>query len=376
MARANELVAGWMRAAGMKPRVDTAGNLIGRYPGPDTAAGVLLLGSHLDTVRDAGAYDGPLGVLVAVACVERLHRAGRRLPFTIDVAAFADEEGTRFGVGCLGSRALAGTFGDDLLTLVDDDGVTLADALRAFGGDPAAIGAAARDGERLLGYCEVHIEQGPALERLGIPLGAVSAIAGATRAEIVFAGAAGHAGTVPMHARRDALAAAAEWVLAVERAGAATVGMVATVGVLDVRPAAANVIPGSARATVDVRHADDATRRRAVDDLRERASDIARARGLAARWRLLDDTPTVAMDERLSDALAVAARACSLEPVRLPSGAGHDAVALSERMPVAMLFVRCAGGVSHCPEEAVDAADVEAAVAVLDRFLLDLGAGA
>jgi allantoate deiminase len=192
----------------------------------------------------------------------------------------------------------------------------------------------------------------------------------------VFAGAAGHAGTVPMHARRDALAAAAEWVLGVERAGAATVGMVATVGVLDVRPAAANVIPGSARATVDVRHADDATRRRAVDDLRERASDIARARGLAARWRLLDDTPTVAMDERLSDALAVAARACSLEPVRLPSGAGHDAVALSERMPVAMLFVRCAGGVSHCPEEAVDAADVEAAVAVLDRFLLDLGAGA
>ena len=374
MARANELVAGWMRGAGMAPRIDAAGNLVARYPGADPHAGALLLGSHLDTVRDAGAYDGPLGVLVAVACVERLHRAERRLPFAIDVVAFADEEGTRFGVGCLGSRALAGTFGPELLTLVDENGVTLGDALRDFGGDPGAVGAA-YDGERLLGYCEVHIEQGPVLEERGLPLGVVSAISGATRAEVVFAGSAGHAGTVPMHARRDALAAAAQWVLAVEAAGVGTVGLVATVGVLDVRPGAANVVPGSARATLDVRHPDDARRRRAVDELRERASEIARARGLAARWLLLDETPTVAMDRRLSDALAEAARACSLEPLRLPSGAGHDAIALADRLPVAMLFVRCAGGVSHSPEESVDAADVEAAVMVLDRFLLDLVGG-
>jgi allantoate deiminase len=222
----------------------------------------------------------------------------------------------------------------------------------------------------------VHIEQGPALEDLGVPLGVVSAIAGATRAEVVFAGAAGHAGTVPMHSRRDPLSATAEWVLAVEGAAAATTGLVATVGVLDVHPGAPNVVPGSVRATLDVRHPDDAVRRRAVGELRDRASSIARSRGVAARWRSLLDTPAVAMDERLTELLAGAARACGFEPVRLPSGAGHDAVALAGLLPVAMLFVRCAGGVSHSPEERVGVADVAAAVAVLERFVTDLGAGA
>jgi allantoate deiminase len=347
MRRANELVGAWMRAAGMEVREDAVGNLVGRLAGPDGAR-TLVLGSHLDSVRDAGRYDGPLGVLVALAAVERVQ--AERLPFAVEVIGFADEEGVRFGTAYLGSAAVAGRFDPRWLQLRDAEGVALRDLLR---GDPAT---AARDPSELLGYAEVHIEQGPVLEGLGEPVGAVTAIAGQTHAEVRFDGEAGHAGTVPMDARRDALAAAAEWVLAVEGSG-----VLATVGRIAVEPGARNVIPARARLSLDVRDADDATRRAAVGALRERAREIARRRGLDLAWDETGDVPAVAMDERLTSAFGV--------PVRLPSGAGHDAATMASITPAAMLFVRCRGGISHNPAESVEEADVAVAIDVLERFL-------
>ena len=366
MERANDLVGRWMEEAGMAARVDAARNLVGHLPGSEADAGTLLLGSHLDTVRDAGAFDGPLGVLCAIDCVARLRAEEVTLPFALDVLGFSDEEGVRFGSAYLGSRALAGTLDDALLDRADDDGVTVRAAL---GGTAAP---ASRAGERLLGYCEVHIEQGPVLEERGLPVGVVAAIAGATRAEVRFRGRAGHAGTVPMALRRDAAAALAELVLAVEAVGRSADGLVATVGRLEVRPGAPNVVPGEALGTIDVRHADDAVRAGAVAAIRARAEAIAEARGVESTWRDLLETAAVAMDPALSERLAAAVRAAGVEPLRLASGAGHDAVALAGTAPVAMLFVRCAGGVSHHPDEAVDAADVAVALDVLDGFVRGL----
>ena len=364
MARANALVGRWMEEAGMAARVDAAHNLVGSLPGSDPAAGTLLLGSHLDTVRDAGAFDGQLGVLCAIDCVARLRAEEVTLPFAIDVLGFSDEEGVRFGSAYLGSRALAGTLDDALLGRADADGVTVREAMGA--------GDAARRGERLLGYCEVHIEQGPVLEARGLPVGVVAAIAGATRAEVRFWGRAGHAGTVPMELRRDAACALAELVLAVEATGRSAPGLVATVGRLEVAPGAPNVVPGDAVATVDVRHADDAVRLDAVAALRERAAAIAAARDVGWAWEELLSQGAVAMDDGLSDRLAAAVDAAGVEPLRLAGGAGHDAVALAPLAPVAMLFVRCAGGVSHHPDESVAVADVAVALDVLDRFVRGL----
>ena len=372
MARANALVGDWMAEAGMTVRTDAAGNLVGRLEGGDPAAGTLLLGSHLDTVRDAGAFDGPLGVLAAVACVERLRAQGAALPFAIEVLGFSDEEGLRYGTAYLGSRAVAGSFEPALLDLVDDAGVTLGDALRAFGGAPEDVGGASRRGERLLGYCEVHIEQGPVLEGRDVPVGVVSAIAGATRAELDFAGRAGHAGTVPMDARHDAACAAAEWVLAVEAAARAEPGLVATVGRLEARPGAANVVPGAAVASLDVRHADDAVREAAVAALRAEARRIGAARGVEVAWREVMSAPAVAADGALTASLSAAVAERGLPVVTLASGAGHDGVALAELTGVAMLFVRCAGGISHHPDESVEEADVAVALDVLHAFVRGL----
>jgi len=364
MARANALVGGWMAEAGLAVRTDAAGNLVGRLEGTDPAAGTLLLGSHLDTVRDAGAFDGPLGVLTAVACAARL--AGDPPPFAVEVLGFSDEEGLRFGTAYLGSRAVAGTLDAATLETSDAHGVTVREALAAFGdgAEPAS-----RRGEDLLGYVELHIEQGPVLEQRGAAVGVVTAIAGATRAEVRFSGRAGHAGTVPMDLRADAACALAELVLAVEAAARAQPGLVATVGRLAVAPGAPNVIPGSAEASLDVRHAQDRVREAAVAALRERAEEIGARRGVALGWEERLSTPAVAMDARLGELLAAAVADRGQPDVRLPSGAGHDAVALSELTPAAMLFVRCAGGVSHQPDESVDAADVAVALDVLDGFL-------
>ncbi len=372
MARANELVGGWMADAGLEVRVDEAGNLVGHLAGTDPEAGTLLLGSHLDSVRDAGAFDGPLGVIGAVACVERLRAEGTRLPFAVDVLGFSDEEGLRYGTAYLGSRAVAGSFDSALLELVDDGGVALGDALRAFGGAPQDVARASRQGERLLGYCEVHIEQGPVLEGRDAPVGVVTAIAGATRAELELTGRAGHAGTVPMDARHDAACAAAEWVLAVETRARREPGLVATVGRLQAHPGAPNVVPGAAVASLDVRHADDAVREAAVAALRAEARRIGAARGVEVAWREVMSAPAVAMDTALGELLAETVADRGLPVVRLASGAGHDAVALSALTAVAMLFVRCAGGVSHHPDESVEEADVAVALDVLHGFVCRL----
>jgi allantoate deiminase len=374
MRHANAMVGGWMAEAGMAVRVDGAGNLVGRVEGADGAAGTLLLGSHLDTVRDAGAFDGPLGVLTAVSCVAQLRDAGVVLPFAVEVLGFADEEGLRFGTAYLGSRAIAGTFEDALLDVADDEGVSVRDALAGFGADPDAVAAASRQDERLLGYVEVHIEQGPVLEERDAPVGVVTAIAGATRAEVVFTGVAGHAGTVPMASRLDAACAVAEFVLAVEATGRRVEGLVATVGRLSALPGAANVVPGAAVASLDVRHADDAVRTEAVRLLQAEAQDIASGRGLRLDWSPQFDEPAVEVDPRLAARLSSAVAAHGLPDVRLPSGAGHDGVALRQLCPIAMLFVRCAGGVSHHPDESVEVADVAVALDVLREFVVGLAA--
>jgi allantoate deiminase len=367
MREANEIVSGWMQGAGMTVGRDGIGNLIGLYQG--TGDKTLVLGSHLDTVRDAGKYDGVLGVMVAIACVQRLHDRGERLPFSIEVAAFADEEGLRFGTAYLGSSVYAGAFDEERLDLEDRDGVTLREAVRAFGGDPDALEQEGRGNGDLLGYCEVHIEQGPVLEEHDLPVGIVTAINGQSRVGLVFGGEAGHAGTVPMEGRQDALCAAAEFVLEVERAARTEPGSVATVGEIATLPGAANVIPGRTELSLDVRHPDDEARERLRDDLKARAEEIAASRGCDCEWQLRQETPAVPADQDLSALLARAVEDSGMAVHRLPSGAGHDAAQVAALAPVTMLFVRCKEGISHNPAESVAQEDVGVAVEVMGRFL-------
>ena len=364
---AGDAVEGWMREAGMATRRDAIGNVIGRVEAG--GEGTFLLGSHLDTVVDAGRFDGPLGILVAIAAVQRLRDEGREPPFALEVVAFADEEGVRYGTAYLGSAALAGTLDEAFLQRTDVNAITMAEAIMTIGGDPDALTAARRDPGDVLGYCEVHIEQGPVLEQEDVPVGVVTGIAGQTRARVTFAGSPGHAGTVPMALRHDALPAAAEWILAVEALARSSEPLVATVGDARIDPGAANVIPGQVVVTLDVRHPDDDARAAAAAQLRERADAIARARGLRAAWAPVQDAGAVACSPRLTDALADAVSAAGHRVVRLPSGAGHDAVAMASLAPVAMLFVRCEGGVSHHPAESVASDDVAVAIDVLTGFL-------
>ena len=364
LARAGGVVAGWMEGAGLTVRRDAVGNMIGRTGGDGPP---FVLGSHLDTVPNAGRYDGPLGILAALAVVERLTAGGTQPPVPLEVVAFADEEGTRFGTSYLGSAAYTGGFEREWLDLVDADGITVADAILAAGGDPeAAVGSPA---PQLAGYLEVHIEQGPVLEREGVPVGVVSAIAGQTRVRVVVRGESGHAGTVPMSARRDALAAAAEIVLAAEHVGRSRKGLVATVGALALSPDVGNVVPGEVRMLLEVRHAADPVRARAVDAIRAEVERIALARGVDASWTLRYDTAAVELRPDLRRRLEGAIESAGHPVRRLVSGAGHDAVVLSRICPSAMLFVRCTGGISHDPRESVEERDVEVALDVVERFL-------
>jgi allantoate deiminase len=368
---ARALVDGWMREAGLDTRRDPLGNLFGRRPGSGGRA--LMLGSHIDTVRDAGRYDGPLGVLVAIACAERLRKTD--LPFALEVAAFADEEGVRYGTGYLGSSVPAGRFDPRWLERVDADGTPLADAVRGWGGDPDAIAGGALRPQELIGYAEVHIEQGPVLDDRSLAVGVVTGIAGQTRARVTFTGRAGHAGTTPMEGRRDALAAAAQWIGAAEaEALDRDPALVATVGEIAAEPGAPNVIPGRVTASLDVRHLEDAAREHAVAAMREHAARIAAARGLEAAWDEIQSTPAVPCSPELTDRLSEAAADAGHEAPRLASGAGHDAAMMATITPVAMLFVRCAGGVSHHPEESVRAGDVDVAIDVTTRFVERLAA--
>ena len=367
--RAADALAGWMREAGMDVRMDALGTLIGRYAGSADNNETLLVGSHIDTVRNAGKYDGSLGVLAALTAVEALAKMGERLPFTIDVVAFGDEEGIRFPSTLRGSRALAGTLQALVLDERDADGTSVREALVAFGADPALLVDAARPVRNTLGFIEVHIEQGPVLERADRPVGVVTAINGARRLKVVVEGRAGHAGTVPMAMRRDSLAAAAEMVLAVERIARATSDVVATVGVIEAHPGAVNVIPGETSFTIDVRAPvmPDVT----LSSIKSRK----RSRGLppSAVSKCASTTthraPATACDAELVAALDASARSAGHRPVHLPSGAGHDAMAMASLCPIAMLFVRCAGGISHHPAEAITLEDADAAIRVLLHFL-------
>jgi len=353
MGKANALVGGWMKGAGLETRVDAAFNLLGRWTCGKRGAKTLLLGSHLDTVRDAGKYDGPLGVLVALAAVEVLRARGVALPFHVEIAGFSDEEGVRYQTTYLGSRALAGTLTRADLARVEEKGIEKAKRKRG----------------EFLGYAEVHIEQGPVLEQCGLAVGVVTGIAGQSRLRVTFQGEAGHAGTVPMALRRDALAAAAEFVLAVEKCG-----LTATVGQLQVRPGASNVIPGEVELTLDVRDLRDAKRRAAVQALKKQAQAIGRRRKVKAVWTPVQDTAAVACDFALTELMCEAVVAQEREVISLPSGAGHDAAALSQICPVAMLFVRCKRGISHHPAESVKTSDVAKAIAVMVEFMEKLGA--
>jgi allantoate deiminase len=369
MRQANAAVAEWMRAAGMQTRSDVIGNLIGRYEGASPDAKTFLLGSHLDTVRDAGKYDGSLGVMVALACVERLHARGERLPFALEVYAFADEEGLRYRTLYLGSAVVAGIFDPAALAREDADGIPLAETIRAFGGDPDNLAESARRSDELLGYAEVHIEQGPVLEERGYPVGVVSAIQGQIGVGVAFTGEAGHAGTVPMTMRHDALAAAAEFTLAVESLGQQTPGLVATVGRFQVAPGASNVIPGRAELSLDVRHPDDAMRLEAIGQLRAQAEDIAQRRGVQLDWRAGKGQASVACSPRLMEVFARAVAEAGYSEIALASGAGHDAAIMAQITEIAILFVRCARGISHSPAEAVAVEDVATAIEVTERFL-------
>lgn len=369
------LAEGWMQAAGMTTHVDAVGNLIGRYPGLDEGAEMIILGSHIDTVRDAGRYDGMLGVITGIAAVETLHRAGRRLPFALEVIAFGDEEGVRFNSTLIGSRAVAGTFDLATLAVKDRQGQSLSEALTAFGLDPADIPKAAHPPVKVRGYLEVHIEQGPVLEAENLPVGVVTAIFGATRRSFTFSGTAGHAGTVPMALRRDALAGAAEAILAIEAAALAFPGVVATVGRIEALPGAVNVIPGKATITLDIRAAEDPLKHAALAEIESRLAGIAGRRGLTLTSDLLHDGAACPLDPHLSSVFAKAVERNGIPVRTLPSGAGHDAMAMASLCPAAMLFVRCKGGVSHNPAESITAEDAGLAADILLDTLLLLAQG-
>ena len=363
----------WMLAAGLNVEIDAVGNVVGRWRNGSPESKTLMTGSHYDTVIDGGRYDGRLGVVLPIVVASNLRQAGVVLPFDLEIVAFADEEGVRFKSTFIGSSALAGTFDPDLLAKRDANGLSMKEALQAAGFDPSAIPAIARDPKQLLGFIEVHIEQGPVLLNRGETLGVVTAIAGSVRYSVSIAGLAGHAGTVPMGLRRDAAAAAAEIVLAVERRCSTQAGLVGTVGRLDVPGGAINVIPGRCELTLDIRAGDDAVRDAALADVLDEIANIAARRKVE-----------VAVDKLMSAAAAPCApsmqkawadsirRVCGIEPTFLPSGAGHDAMKMAEIAPVGMLFVRCGnGGISHHPAETMDSADAELAARAFADFILN-----
>jgi allantoate deiminase len=361
MRDVHRLLRAWMESAGMRVRVDAAGNLRGIYG--DTAAPRLTIGSHLDTVPNAGAYDGILGVALGIAMAEL------RPKVALEVVGFSEEEGVRFGFPFIGSLALTGALTEELLARRDKKGISVKEALVAYGLDPADL-PAAKFAPETIGYLEFHIEQGPVLESLGKPLGVVDAIAGQSRWMLTFEGRANHAGTTPMAMRRDALVAAAKWITTVEASAAARSGLVATVGSLEVFPNAGNVVPGEVRASLDVRHSDDLQRANAVRDLLAKAADACAARGLGIHQEERLNQAAVRMDSSLSRLLADAGHGLPF----ITSGAGHDAMAIARHLPSAMLFLRSPGGISHHPEEAVLPDDVEEAIETGARFLKGLEA--
>jgi allantoate deiminase len=364
-ARAADLILGWMREDGLDARMDEIGNVVGRYEGRAPGLPALMIGSHYDTVRNAGKWDGPLGVVAGLECVAQLAREGVRLSYALEVIGFADEEGVRFTSTLLGSRAVAGTFDPAALDTRDGAGLSLREAMLAFGLDPQRIGKAARRRSDVLAYLELHIEQGPVLEAENLPLGVVTAISGASRFLITLEGEAGHAGTVPMDLRRDALAGAAECVSAVERLCGAGQGLVGTVGQIAAEPGAVNVIPGRVSFSVDIRAPGDDQRHTAVAAVLQAIEDIAARRGLTSHVARVHENRTALCAPWLRAQLGEAIAAVGHAVRELPSGAGHDGMAMLDLTDIAMLFVRCRDGVSHHPAEHVSEGDIAVAAQVL-----------
>jgi allantoate deiminase len=359
------LLRGRMEALGMAVTLDAAGNLRGLWRPEGARGGRLMVGSHIDTVPDAGAFDGLLGVTMALELAELAQEQKLTLP--IEVIAFSEEEGMRFGVPFIGSRAVAGRFDGALLEIADRDGVTMEAAIRNFGLDPERIVEAAIDDD-VTRFFELHIEQGPVLEAENLQVAAVTSIVGQSRYQVKFTGHANHAGTTPMHLRRDALVGAAEWMVEVEARAKQTDGLVATVGKIALEPNAGNVIPGVVSLGFEVRHAHDTVRKEAAGELLGRAKAIAGKRKLKFESTSQMDQPAVPMDERLTAYLSEAMESKGMPARRMASGAGHDAMVMAARVPAAMLFLRSPGGISHHPEETVREEDVEAALEVALRF--------
>ena len=371
--RGRDLVQGWFEAAGLATRLDGIGNLRGRLASPRPGAKTFVLASHIDTVVNAGKYDGPLGVLMGLNLVESIIQQGLELPFHLELIAFSDEEGVRFHTTYLGSKVVTGAFEPALLQRTDADGITLAQAIADMGGDVASLATDFLPAAEWLGYFELHIEQGPVLWENKVPIALVMAIAGQQRVELTWTGMAGHAGTVPMPMRQDALAAAAEFVLAAEAfALAHGRGLVATVGQLRIPYSASNVIPGQVIHSLDLRSPDAAQLATAYADLQAQAEAIAARRGLGLDWQLVQYTAPVQCDRELNRLLGHAIAASGYEVDGLVSGAGHDAVPASAVAPATMAFIRCYKGISHNPLESVEAADVAAALQVAEQFLLEL----
>ena len=367
--RAAHAFIGWCAEAGLEASIDAVGNVVARYEGRRAGAPALMLGSHIDTVRDAGRYDGNYGVLAALAVVETLSARRERLDHAIEIVAFGDEEGVRFRTTLTGSRALAGTYPQEALDQKDAGGVAMRDALKAFGGDPERAHLIRRD--NFAAFVEAHIEQGPLLEAEGLPLGIVSAINGATRLEVGVDGAAGHAGATPMGLRRDALTAAAEMALMIEARARGEADLVATVGRFDVWPGAANVIPGHVQFSVDLRAPNDASRVAALTDLMERIGAVTRSRGLSVSLAKTHEANAFVCDQRIIDGLAQAVEAVGVAPRILPSGAGHDTMVMGGLCPAGMLFIRCKGGVSHSPLESITLEDCAIGLRALTCFVRD-----
>lgn len=367
--KAADLIAGWMREAGMTVTEDALGTVRGHWR-PELKKR-LLIGSHIDTVIDAGKYDGPLGVVVGILAVRELAARGIELPFGIGVLAFGDEEGSRFRTTLAGSSACAGVFDRASLAFPDRNGVTLGDAIKAYGKNIEDIEAAAYDPADVAGYVEVHIEQGPVLEAETLPLGVVTGIVGQSRMRVVVLGDAGHAGTVPMRMRHDALAGAAELMLAIEQTAVENEsdGMVATVGRIEASPGATNVIPGRVGFSLEFRSSTDTKRKAAIEQIKADAQRMAVRRRLEFAFEPFHETNTTACTPFMQDLFADAISSLGYKPIRLPSGAGHDAQVMAKLCPTAMLFVRCKGGISHNPAEHASEADMGLSVAALTRFI-------
>jgi len=366
MHQVHALLRNWMQEAGMTVHIDSIGNLRGLWPGQTSDAPRLLIGSHLDTVPNAGAFDGILGVVLGVAIIEELH--GQHLPFAIEVIGFSEEEGVRFSKPFLGSLALIGKLDADTLARKDRDGITVLEAIQNFGLDPANLRTAALS-EEAFAYLEFHIEQGPILEAESASLGIVESLVGQTRLQLTFTGHANHAGTTPMHLRHDALTTAADWIVAVEEYANAHTGLVATVGRLEASPNAGNVIAGQVTTSLDIRHANDQARHTAVSSLTNSANSAAAKRGVQLSVQTQLEQPAVPMSPSLTHLLQAAAEKAGFPSRTMTSGAGHDAMIVAQRLPTTMLFLRSPGGLSHHPDESVLPQDIEAALATAMEFL-------